>query len=282
MRKLMIVLLCGIWLTALGCGEEDGSGALELTTYGEDFIEQEIPAAAGADDEGFVDGWTVRYTRFLITIGDIEIADHNDEIGAEDSTMRVFDMHLAGPHPLVGFDDLGAQRWDRVSVTIAPADAATEVGNATADDLALMVDNSWSVYVEGEATRDDETYSFAWGFDTATTYADCHHDDFGEGVVVPDGGTETAQVTIHGDHLFYDDLQSPDTVLRFDAMAAADDGDGDITLNELSAVDLTTLTEGTYGTGGAGTVEDLGAFVTALTRTLVHWRGEGHCHSSNH
>lgn len=27
--------------------------------------------------------------------------------------------------------------------------------------------------------------------------------------------------------------------------------------------------------------DDLGAFVTALSRTLGPWRGEGHCHSSD-
>ena len=71
-------------------------------------------------------------------------------------------------------------------------------------------------------------------------------------------------------------------VLRFNAMAAADtDSDGDVTLDELAQVDLTTLTEGTYGTGGVGTVEDLESFVRALTRTLGHWRGEGHCHAGD-
>jgi len=272
--------LLALITSACSDGDSAGRGLLELTVYGEDFIEDEIPAAPTAEDEGFVDGWTVRFSRFLICLGDITVADHGGDVGVEDETWRIFDMHRSGPHQVVSFDDVGAQRWDRVSFAIEPAGSNAVAGNSSDADVELMQDNGYSVFAEGVAENGDDTFTFAWGFDTSTEYSDCHHDDFGEGVVVPNGGVDIAEITIHGDHLFYDDLQSADTVLRFDAMAAADaDDDGEITLEELALVDLTMLTEGTYGTGGIGTVEDLGAFVTALTRTLGHWRGEGHCHS---
>ena len=100
------------------------------------------------------------------------------------------------------------------------------------------------------------------------------------GVSVPDGGVATMQFTIHGDHLFYDDLASPDAALRGKAIFEADtDSNGEITWQELEAVDLSTLPEGQYGTGGAPDVYTLGDFVEALSRTVVHFQGEGHCHS---
>ena len=52
-----------------------------------------------------------------------------------------------------------------------------------------------------------------------------------------------------------------------------------MTLAELSAVKLARLPKenGPYGTGSAADVTDLGAFVTGLTRTVGHFRGEGEC-----
>ena len=48
------------WLMGLSCvglvACSDGTGTVTFTTYGEDFIEKEIPASA------FADGWNVRYT----------------------------------------------------------------------------------------------------------------------------------------------------------------------------------------------------------------------------
>ena len=54
-----------------GCGDDDGggvgSGVLQVTTWGEDYIESGIPS----DD--FEDGYSVTYEKFLIVLGNIEI-----------------------------------------------------------------------------------------------------------------------------------------------------------------------------------------------------------------
>jgi hypothetical protein len=42
-------------------------------------------------------------------------------------------------------------------------------------------------------------------------------------------------------------------------------------------VQLTTLPIDQYGTGTVGNVKTLNDFVTALVRTLGHFRGEGEC-----
>lgn len=280
MRNFALILV--IFSVFSGCTGENGSGTLEFTLYGEDFIEQGIPAAASSEDEGLVDGWSVQFSKFFICIGNLKVEDHSGVVGAEDSAFYIFDVHQPGPHTFATFTEVDAQRWEHVSFTIRRADSSALSGNVSNDDVDFMAQNNYSVYVEGTASNGTDTYSFTWGFDTETDYGDCHHDDFGDGVLVPNGGVESAEITIHGDHLFYDDLQSSDTVLRFNAIQIADSNtDFDITLEELAGVDLTTLTEGTYGTGGVGTVEDLGAFIRALTQTLGHYRGEGHCHASS-
>ena len=61
-------------------------------------------------------------------------------------------------------------------------------------------------------------------------------------------------------------------------MATADSpADGEVTLEELADIKLVDIAEGSYGTGSASHVDDLGSFLQALTMTLGHYRGEGHC-----
>lgn len=258
-------------LALAACGGQ--TGTMTLTTWGEDYIEQQIPATA------FADSAEVRFSKFLVVLRDIEVATSDGEVADVALDPLVVDVHQPGPHTLTTLTDIPAQRWDAVGVTLAPASEASAL-NASAADVDLMTSQGYSVYVEGSATLGGDSYSFAWGFTTATRYSDCTESSGGAGAVVPAGGSVTVELTVHGDHLFYDDLQSEDPSLRLAALAAADaDSDSDITLAELAAVDLTTLPLGQYGTGGDGSVGDLRAFVTALTRTLVHFQGEGHCHS---
>jgi hypothetical protein len=270
--------LAGLSLLGLAACSE-GTGTVTFTTYGEEYIEQEIPAAAGGE-AGFVDGWTVRYSKFLVMIGEVKVETH-EEVGATQATSKVFDVHKPGPVVVETFTGLPAREWDHVSYAIAPWPHAESV-NADARDVERMKAEGFSVYVEGTATKGGVTKRFAWGFPTNTLYAHCESPDLGAGVTVPNGGEETVQLTIHGDHLFFDDLQSPEAKMRFDAMAAADNlgisgADGEVTLEELAAVDLTELPPDQYGTGGAGNVRNLRDFVTALVRTVGHFRGEGEC-----
>ena len=74
---------------------------------------------------------------------------------------------------------------------------------------------------------------------------------------------------------------APDAVfarLRFDAIAGADaNGDREVTLDELGAVQLTTLPMTQYSTGPLPNVRTLRDFVTYLVSTVGHFNGEGHC-----
>lgn len=267
------------WLMGVSClglvACSSGQGNVTFTAYGEDFIEKQIPSSA------FADGWTVKYDKFLVKLGEVKVARHGGETAAEQTAAKVYDVHRPGPVDVATFNDLASEEWDEVSYAIAPVTDAT-AGNADAEDVTRMNAEGWSVYVEGTATKGATSKRFRWGFPTNTLYEHCENEDIGHGVTVPKGGTETVQLTLHGDHLFFDDLQSADAKMRFDAIAAADSTgvvgpDGEITLEELGAVDLTSLPSNQYGTGGAGSVRTLRDFVTALVRTVGHYRGEGEC-----
>jgi hypothetical protein len=278
----------GLCLAAMGalagCGADEpaGSGSVAFTTWGEEYIEKEIPAG------DFADGWSIHYSKFLVVIGGVKIADDTGKVAAEMKGTRLFNHVTPGVKQVATFDDVEAKAWTKVSYAIRPAATDTELGEgATAADLAMMQGKQWAVYVEAEATKGAVKKTYTWGFGVPTAYIDCKGDKDGketDGVLVTNGGTDTVELTIHGDHLYYDDLQAQNAKRRFNAIAAADkDGDGVVTLDELSAVKLVDIDpmDGAYGTGAAGDVNDLGAFVTDLSRTVGHFRGEGECFATD-
>ncbi|MCB9609928.1 MAG: hypothetical protein H6716_25290 [Polyangiaceae bacterium] len=280
---LALGLACCLTLgVAPGCSSSDdedsgGEGQASFNVYGEDYIEQEIPTSE------FEDGWTITYSKFLIQVGNVTLADSNKSGGATEGAVTLFDLKQPGPQELWQTDKIRSGGYDSVSYTVGPVSAPIKSNSVTDADVTFMTSNGYGVYVEGSASNGTDTKTFKWGFTNTTHYKSCVQvDDAGnevrEGILVANGGIEQVQLTIHGDHLFYDDLTAENAVLRFNAMAAADaNADGDVTREELAAVQLFDLTEGSYGTGSASGVNTLDDFVEALTTTLGHFRGEGHC-----
>ncbi len=280
---LALSLACTLTLiAAAGCSSSDdeaggGEGQASFNVYGEDYIEQEIPGSE------FEDGWTVTYSKFLIEIGNIAIQDSNKSGGASVDDVWLVDLTKPGPQQLWQSSKISSGTYDTVNYRIGPVGAPAKSGSVTDADVTLMTSNGFGVYVEGTATNGTDTKSFKWGFSNSTHYMKCVQvDDAGDevrqGILIANGGIEKVQLTVHGDHLFYDDLTSENAVLRFNSIAGADsNADGEITREELAAVELFDITEGTYGTGSASGVNTLDDFVQALTSTVGHFRGEGHC-----
>ncbi len=280
---------CALSWLALACGSNDptgsgGEGTLSFTTWGEEYIEDEIPADA---DGGFVDGWTLKYDKFLVNFQNIRVADAKGDVAASMDGSMLFDNHVKGVKTIIEFDQVEAKAWDHVSYEIAPVTDDTErSASASEDDRQLMIDGGYSLYVVGTVEKDEVRKHFAWGFAIATKYAECHSEQDGRdeyGVVVTNNGDVEVQLTTHGDHLYYDRLQaSPDpaivTSLRFDALAATDTNeDGELTLEEL---DAETIDVKLYDPSGLRATT-YGAFVTQLARTVGHFRGEGECNISH-
>lgn len=277
-------------LGAVACSDptSEGKGTERFTTWGEEFIEDEIPAGDG--ESGFVDGWSVKYSKFLVNFHNISVADAAGKVVASLDKPRFVDNVKPGVKELVTFPELTARAYAEVSYEIKPAISSAEiVGGADPADLEMMVDNGLSVYVEGEAKKPDpehdgETISktFRWGFKTQTRYHDCHTAEENGistyGVVVTDNQTDESELTTHGDHLYYDSLQAGDnakpTLVRFEEKAAADEnGDGEVTLEELCKAKIDPEVYNTSGFPGA----TIGDFVISLVRTIGHFRGEGEC-----
>ena len=261
-------------LALAGCG---GAGTVTFTTWGEAYIEDKIPVDSAATT-GFVDGWSLKYSKFVLVYKDIALAQKTGATGPKQTGALAVDLTKTGPTNLLSFASTASGKWDRVSYAIAFDANAAPAGSIAAADVDHMKSQGLSLWVEGAATKDTTTKTFSWSFAQDTLFEDCTNPDFGEGVTIPNGGTEVVQLTTHGDHLWYDDLEAASAKLRFEAMAAADTNSDDVvTLDELAAVQLTAFPVGQYGTGGAGSVKTLKDFVSALARTVGHYRGEGEC-----
>jgi hypothetical protein len=261
MSTLSTLLALTTPLLLSGC---TGTGTWVVETWGEDYIEDQIPAA-DVDD-----GYAITYDEFLIVLGPVALIDGNGDEVAGLGDPQVFDMTQAGPHA-VGDAGVPSTHYDQVDMTVAPASGAV-AGNATEDQVTRMNDDGLSVSVAGSASLGNDSFTFAWDFTTDTHYA-CEPD-----LTIADGGEGSTQLTIHGDHLFYDDLEDPEAVVTFGVLAAADaDADGEVTRAELEAVDVATTG---HGVGQYSDVTNLWLYVEHLTQTLGHIDGEGHCQVS--
>lgn len=252
-------VLAGLALASIttACSEE-GEGTLLTRIYGEAFIEEGIPA------DVFNDGWAVSFTRFIVVVDDIAAHD------SKDGGRYAFDLVPGSAGEGHEVTELlvpeGAQALE---YRIAPG-GATDGGNAADADAAMMADNGWSVFVEGSAAKAGASIAFAWGFDSTTEYSHCEVVES-----VPADGEATTVITIHADHVFYDDLDSPEPNVSFDLVAASDaDMSGTVTSEELLARDISA--EARYQVGSRD-ITNLWDFMSAQTSTLGHIDGEGHC-----
>lgn len=270
--------------STVACGDDNGKGTVTVTTWGESFIEDGLPSSVFPKDN-----WSVKYSKFLVVYHSVTIADESNNVVAKLGHPLVFDMtkKATGSTKTLFTAELEAKAWPNVSYQVGPISDDATAGDLAADtDVTLLRADQASVHVEGTATSPTgATKTFNWSFSPATLFQGCHGEQDGkdvDGVIVTNGGNQIVELTVHGDHLFYDDLQSEEAVPRFQALADADtNNDGEVTLAELDQVPLYTIPieKGTYGTGALGNVNTLGDYERTLSRTIGHYRGEGSCNS---
>jgi len=265
-------LMCLVFGAAtVSCSDDDklAPGTIQVTVYGEDEIEDELSSNDVAD------GWTIDFSRFLVVLSDVSVGNDDDEGVFSAPAETVFDLTKPsnGMGHVLGSGAAPGGTYDLAAYTIGPATAAATAGNVTADDVALMSTGGYSVYLQGTATKGGASIDFAWGFTSNTHYGDC------ETNAKVDGNTATTQITIHAEHIFFDSRSEDAADIRFQAIADADaDHSGDVTLAELAAVDLSTLS---YDAAGDTNLTTLAAFIAAQVTTIGHVDGEGECEATH-
>lgn len=295
-RSIYVALFAGAAL--VGCGEDEasgGSGTLVVAVSAEDAVRTGYPVDPGTAGEiSFSDGWTVQFTKHLVGIQDFKVESSDGASSTVVSAPFLVELHGGTMDPeAMRFTNVPARRWDRISYRIAvPTAASTLVNGATAAERDAMITAGHTFVLRGTATKGAQTFNFDFGFTQRLHNEQCVSGDETDGVVVANGSSTLAQITLHLDHLFFDSLAADEPNLRFDAMAASVPDTGTtITLATLATQSLTNL----RGLGGGPLVDGAGApivydpgstvlsaqnlreFVIANQVTVGHWNGEGHC-----
>lgn len=270
-NKLAFTLLAS---TLVACASE-ADGTITAHAYGEEFIEEGIPA------DVFSDGWSLSFDAFLVSIGSPK-AKAGEE-GAEVGPDQMFVVDLAQPSGGAGYEMASFAApggfYDHYGYRIAPSTASANL-NANAADFDDMKTEGFSIWVRGTATKGAETRAIDWGFKLDMAYAHCEMDK------TVDGNIVDMQSTIHADHLFYDDATSPEPAVAFQLVADADGADGSapdgmISIAELAATDIRGETR--YQVGSSRDPEtdadivNLKQYITLQATTVGHINGEGHC-----
>lgn len=242
---------------AAGCG-----GTTELSVFGESFAEVGIASSEMSD------GWAIRFSEFVVAIGDVRVSGTT---AAALPGWSVFDIAADSAglgHPL-DVADVDLRDGGTVHYRIARPEQIVG-GNATDSQVSALQDAGVAIHVSGEATRGMQRVTFDWDIPMDLAY-DCD-------LEATDARTSerSVELTIHTDHLFADDLDL-EPQLAFDALAAADqDGDDHVTSPELDAVQLAGLDA--YLTSRQD-IETLWSFVGNLATTMAHVDGEQSCAS---
>ncbi len=288
-RRARSLLLASIPTAALllgagGCTE--GEGALSLVVNGEETATEGIPN----DEVAFADGWTVEFDKYIVSFGNLTL--RGAEGGLEADMVYVADLHRGAPEVEL-FEALAAQRWDSFNFEIVPpTDEVINANGVDEADIQLMRDMGYNYWIEGRAQKGDVELHFAWGLQNPTYNRDCTNGiDDTQGVVIRNSGTSTAEITIHTEHMFWTTLGIHESELRFDAIAAMADAEGEIPFDALEGQLLANLqdAEGNPLMDGSGNpvvydpasvalpADNLKEFILAATATQAHLNGAGLC-----
>lgn len=294
MRNGMARSAMAMAMALAACGGPATTGSLKVTITGEDAAISGFPVNDEGEVIALADGWTVVYTKVLAGVGNVSVKGAGGEVGYEAATRYVVDLHK-GPAALLTLDTLAARRWEKVSYEhVAPDAGAVNVSAVAAADLERMVTNGFNYWLEGTATKDAKTVSFAWGLKNPTRNSDCSDGADGgkAGVVVTQNSETEAELTIHLEHLYWTSLGDEVAELRFDPIAAKADAQGAVSFDALAtqSLDAPKDAEGNAipkvngggdlaynAQGDASDPANLKEFILAATTTMGHLNGGGLC-----
>jgi hypothetical protein len=243
-------------------------GGLSITIAGSE-------AAVGTSSGPLEDGAIVSLSSIVVAVDDVTVAARDGEVVALVDEPFLVDVSTLEPRTIAR-TEVAAGAYERVSVVVAPAVAGLAAANVDDDIAALMVQERFSVFVQGRIQADGASTSFSWGFSPNTRYVDCADDADAPGVVVIAQRETTLDLVVRGEGLFATSLAPQETARSAAAILAADVNDDDvIDLAELEAVDL----EGVWGLDVAGRTDviTLADFVSARAGALLGVGARGTC-----
>lgn len=276
-----------------GCGSDStggsGDGNLSVLIQAEESIPDGLEAGDG--EENIRDGFDISYSRYIVTLGNVAMSQLDGGDFQSSAVVVVVDLtSLPSTLPeLTAFDGIPTGQYSSFGFETPPADA--EVVNLNSVDEAAieaMIANGWSYIIEGTITQvsDGASKSFLISADVPSVYSDCAVEGLAPGVNV--SSNSSVDITLHGDHLFFNGFPEEEgNVVRLAQwLWDIEDVDSDDVLTQAdfeAATDIATL----YPSPPAGVYELTGGPITPITSawdfiraqlgTQGHIFGEGEC-----
>ncbi len=212
-----------------GCGDdvEGEPGLLSVRVSGGEAVETMIPASVS-------DGWVITFDRYLVAVSGLTVSRGSNSAVIADTPSTIVDLAQgsAGQGHVILDMDVVSTSYDRAALTLADSSQDPANANADGDDIRLMAQNRFSVFVEGEAKQGGTVKSFQLGFRGETRASGC---SVGPVTVTPTG-VAFLRLNLRADQLFGDDLATVAGRPTFSPLAAADaNSDGRVTEAELRA-----------------------------------------------
>lgn len=267
-------------IATIACGDDgaEGTGDVSVLLEAEEALVEGLDP--GDEGESIRDGWQVRFDKYIISIGAIDVHLASDErVRASAPEMFVVELKAIPPGglPLWNLGGLRSGRWQFNFSSRGGADGTTRHDSVSAADFAQLQAGDFTHLIAGTLSKNggqscppaslaappsgaspsgqnaggDACYSnaelsFAIGINAEVTFGPCEIDGI-PGFSVAAGSSGTVAATIHGDHLFFNGFPEGDEggVMRLAQWLADSDLDlnGAVTEQELKAIAPSSLPE---------------------------------------
>lgn len=304
MKKTLGFVVALVSALSIGCGPEQmtgtssssssgggsGTGSLSVHLSGGNAVKTGFPVEENGAMVTFVDGWSIQFSKFLVSFGIIDVHGTDGAMGVTSTDRFIADLHEADA-ALPTFEGLAARHWEHFGFEISPPDATTQkIGTVEDNFIQTMMAGKYNYFVQGTATKGAESIEFIYGIGSAAKYADCKNDG-ASGLLISSDATTDVEITIHAAHIFFDALESESAGLRFDAMGAVCGTDKKLDIGEVASQNLSNLKDAAgmplqdqsgmavkYNTGSIQLpTNDLLAFMQASSAAMAHLNRDGLC-----
>lgn len=291
MHKSTMTILALIAITAVGCSDDGGrgdSGNLTVVLDAEETIPEGIPSdPSGEDDEAIVDGYSVEFSRYIVSVGLVDMAQANGANRQQSSVVTVADyVSLPTTLPTLDtFNGIPTGQYSEFGYDTPVVDASVvNVNGVSDDDVQAMIDNDLTYIIQGTLNADaGGSKEFLIEADVPSTYLLCGEEpELGVNV----GANTTAGVTLHGDHIFFNGFPADESDVMRLAQWMWDvedvDDDGVLTRTDFeAATDIGALYPSPaysgLNDGPAGAINNAWDFIRSQLGTQGHINGEGEC-----
>ena len=309
-KRLMVSLVVVYLIGLNGCKDSDSAqGNLNVTIDVEDLITDGI--SSGSDTGEIQDGWTVNFDQYLIHLNDLNLT--HTQTGAhhhEDQSYVVDLKRVQSGSFLWAIQGLEEGRWDFNYTTSPTTNSSSRHESVSEEQFEAMKDGQFTYWMKGTLSKEDgescppdalredpgagdsgeescfanTEIRFSFPMQVESVYGPCEVDGL-TGVAIVDRVTQSAAISIHGDHFLFNGFPegSEGGISRLAQWLADCDlnGDGEVTQAELERIkpqDLVEFDE-RFQLGGSPItpIDSIWTYIKAQLMTQGHFQGEGEC-----